>query len=218
MDFTRFMNKFNEIERQLSPTSALRLSFDNISPESEEPPDGNKRLWGVPVPPFVSEKVVSWIEEEFNEAPVFYNGNSVLKKVYLTPIYANQVEENPTNFPFYALPPASGRKICKSAICLGVPKVLPPRKTFPIWVMYMEEPVLAILTASGRHVRHHNPITPFGHPQCLTDCCIVSRTLESGARAINGMAFPSKSQMQLPPGGKLFSYIKYSHRELLFNN
>lgn len=80
MDFTRFMNKFNEIERQLSPTSALRLSFDNISPETEEPPDG-KRLWGVPVPPFVSEKVVSWIEEEFNEAPVYYNGNSVLKKV-----------------------------------------------------------------------------------------------------------------------------------------
>lgn len=80
MDFTRFMNKFNEIERQLSPTSALRLSFDNISPESEEPPDG-KRLWGVPVPPFVSDKVVSWIEEEFNEAPVYYNGNCVLKKV-----------------------------------------------------------------------------------------------------------------------------------------
>lgn len=83
MDFTRFMNKFNEIERQLSPTSALRLSFDNISPESEEPPDG-KRLWGVPVPPFVSDKVVSWIEEEFNEAPVYYNGNCVLKKVLKT--------------------------------------------------------------------------------------------------------------------------------------
>jgi len=82
MDFTRFMNKFNEIERQLSPTSALRLSFDNISPETEEPPDG-KRLWGMPVPPFVSDKVVSWIEEEFNEAPVYYNGNCVLKKVTL---------------------------------------------------------------------------------------------------------------------------------------
>lgn len=80
MDFTKFMNKFNEIERQLSPTSALRLSFDNISPETDEP-DVNKRLWGVPVPPFVSDKVVSWIEEEFQEAPIYYNGNSVLKKV-----------------------------------------------------------------------------------------------------------------------------------------
>lgn len=82
MDFTKFMNKFNEIERQLSPTSALRLSFDNISPESEEP-DVNKRLWGVPVPPFVSDKVVNWIEEEFNEPPIFYNGDSVIKKVFV---------------------------------------------------------------------------------------------------------------------------------------
>lgn len=79
MDFTKFMNKFNEIERQLSPTSALRLSFDNISPETEEPE--NKRLWGVPVPPFVSDKVVSWIEEEFTEPPIFFNDVLVLKKV-----------------------------------------------------------------------------------------------------------------------------------------
>lgn len=81
MDFTKFMNKFNEIERQLSPTSALRLSFDNISPETEEPE--NKRLWGVPVPPFVSDKVVSWIEEEFTDPPIFYNDILVLKKVGL---------------------------------------------------------------------------------------------------------------------------------------
>ncbi|KAI8128627.1 Myotubularin-related protein 8 [Lucilia cuprina] len=79
MDFTKFMNKFNEIERQLSPTSALRLSFDNISPETEEPE--NKRLWGVPVPPFVSDKVVSWIEEEFTDPPIFFNDFLVLKKV-----------------------------------------------------------------------------------------------------------------------------------------
>ena len=79
MDFTKFMNKFNEIERQLSPTSALRLSFDNISPETEEPE--NKRLWGVPVPPFVSDKVVSWIEEEFTDPPIFFNDFLVLRKV-----------------------------------------------------------------------------------------------------------------------------------------
>lgn len=80
MDFTKFMNKFNEVERSLSPTSSLRLNFDNISPETEEPEE-NKRIWGVPVPPFVSEKVVSWIEEEFNEPPIYYNGNAVIRKV-----------------------------------------------------------------------------------------------------------------------------------------
>uniref|UniRef100_A0A1A9W9M5 Myotubularin phosphatase domain-containing protein n=1 Tax=Glossina brevipalpis TaxID=37001 RepID=A0A1A9W9M5_9MUSC len=79
MDFTRFMNKFNEIERQLSPTSALRLSFDNISPETEEPE--SKRLFGVPVPPFVSDKVVTWLEEEFTDPPIFYGDTLVLKKV-----------------------------------------------------------------------------------------------------------------------------------------
>uniref|UniRef100_A0A1B0FPT2 phosphatidylinositol-3,5-bisphosphate 3-phosphatase n=1 Tax=Glossina morsitans morsitans TaxID=37546 RepID=A0A1B0FPT2_GLOMM len=71
--------KFNEIERQLSPTSALRLSFDNISPETEEPE--SKRLWGVPVPPFVSDKVVTWLEEEFTDPPIFYGDTLVLKKV-----------------------------------------------------------------------------------------------------------------------------------------
>ncbi|XP_037941946.1 uncharacterized protein LOC119674861 [Teleopsis dalmanni] len=95
MDFTKFMNKFNEIERQLSPTSALRLSFDNISPETEEP-EPNKRLWGVPVPPFVSEKVVSWIEEEFNEPPIYYNGNNVIKKVENVRMIDRYNSKNPT--------------------------------------------------------------------------------------------------------------------------
>ncbi|XP_054736354.1 myotubularin-related protein 8 isoform X1 [Anastrepha obliqua] len=95
MDFTKFMNKFNEIERSLSPTSALRLSFDNISPESEEP-DANKRLWGVPVPPFVSDKVVSWIEEEFNEPPIFYNGNAVIRKVENVRMIDRYNAKNPT--------------------------------------------------------------------------------------------------------------------------
>lgn len=77
MDFTRFMNKFNDFEKQLSPTSALKLSFDNITPESDEPPEVNKRFWGVPVPEFVSE----WIEDEFSEPPTFYEGFLVLRKV-----------------------------------------------------------------------------------------------------------------------------------------
>lgn len=76
MDFTRFMNKFNDFEKQLSPTSALKLSFDNITPESDEPPEG-KKFWGVPVPEFVSE----WIEDEFADPPIFYDGIPVLRKV-----------------------------------------------------------------------------------------------------------------------------------------
>ncbi|XP_067631300.1 myotubularin-related protein 6 isoform X1 [Eurosta solidaginis] len=95
MDFTKFMNKFNDIERTLSPTSSLRLTFDNISPESEEP-DANKRLWGMPVPPFVSDKVVSWIEEEFNEPPIFYNGNAVLHKVENVRMIDRYNTKNPT--------------------------------------------------------------------------------------------------------------------------
>uniref|UniRef100_A0A1B0AAZ5 Myotubularin phosphatase domain-containing protein n=1 Tax=Glossina pallidipes TaxID=7398 RepID=A0A1B0AAZ5_GLOPL len=85
MDLTRFMNKFNEIERQLSPTSALRLSFDNISPETEEPE--SKRLWGVPVPPFVSDKV-----ENVRMIDRYNTKNPILGTLYLTATHLIFVE------------------------------------------------------------------------------------------------------------------------------
>lgn len=83
MNLPGLSNKFieNESVAALSPTSVIRLSFDNISPETEEPE--SKRLWGVPVPTFVSEKVVTWLEEEFTNPPIFYNDKLVLKKVKL---------------------------------------------------------------------------------------------------------------------------------------
>lgn len=71
------MNKFNDFEKQLSPTSELKLSFDNITPESDEPPEVNKKFWGVPVPEFVSE----WIDDEFSDPPIFYEGFPVHRKV-----------------------------------------------------------------------------------------------------------------------------------------
>lgn len=202
----------------MSPTSALRLSFDNISPETEEPPDGNKRLWGVPVPPFVSEKVVSWIEEEFNEAPVFYNGNSVLKKVNppnrptacSAVSHANHGEQIVLIFQSHPWPPATGHwpenmQISTQAVCSGACQKLtspPSRNPFPMWVMCGKEEQVCIRAPSA------SPQSLLGAPTSLTDCCIVSGILGCGAGSINGMGFPSKSQMQLPSAGKLHSYIK----------
>lgn len=49
----------------LSPTSTLRLHFDDLSAESDDVPDDRKRLWGImPVPLFVSEKITPWMVEQ----------------------------------------------------------------------------------------------------------------------------------------------------------
>lgn len=72
------MNKNN---LDLSPTSSLRLNFDKLTPETDDP-DPQKLLWGLPVPPFMSDKVVSWIEDGFNNDPLIsYNGQNIVKKV-----------------------------------------------------------------------------------------------------------------------------------------
>lgn len=68
----------------LSPVSTLRLRFDQISPETTD--DENvvqKSLWGFPVPPFVSGRVVSWIENELQPPTVTFNEIIVEKKVFL---------------------------------------------------------------------------------------------------------------------------------------
>lgn len=67
----------------LSPSaSTFKQNFDLVTPEFEEDP---KLLWGsVPVPPFVSDKVVTWVEENFPHQPppaVEFRGQNVLKKV-----------------------------------------------------------------------------------------------------------------------------------------
>lgn len=68
-----------------SASSTFKQNFDLVTPEFEEDP---KLLWGVPVPPFVSDKVVSWVEENFPSPsppqPIEFRGFNVLKKVTTT--------------------------------------------------------------------------------------------------------------------------------------
>lgn len=62
-----------------SPTS-YKQSFDMITPESEE--IDKKLLWGFPIPPFVSDKVVTWVEENFQEPAINFKEQNVMKKVH----------------------------------------------------------------------------------------------------------------------------------------
>ncbi|XP_055602796.1 myotubularin-related protein 8 isoform X2 [Uranotaenia lowii] len=67
----------------ISPSaSSFKQNFDLVTPEFEEDP---KVLWGVTIPPFVSDKVVSWVEENFPSPPapqqIEFRGFLVLKKI-----------------------------------------------------------------------------------------------------------------------------------------
>lgn len=64
---------------ELSPTSELRLKFDDISPETDEV--CKKKLWGLTVPPFVSSKIVNWIEDIQIDSPILYKDFYCLRKV-----------------------------------------------------------------------------------------------------------------------------------------
>lgn len=64
---------------ELSPTSIMRLHFDQLTPETDDPE--KKMLFGVPMPPFVSDKVISWIEDGLTEPLIYFKGLDVLKKV-----------------------------------------------------------------------------------------------------------------------------------------
>ena len=72
---------------EISPTGSFRQNFDLISPECDEE---QKSLFGVPLPPFVSEKVVNWVEENFPSSStshtnhhqiIEYHGLNVVRKV-----------------------------------------------------------------------------------------------------------------------------------------
>lgn len=64
---------------ELSPTSVLRLKFDDMSPETDE--IQKKKLWGLTVPPFVSSKIVNWIEDIQIQSPIFFKDFCCLRKV-----------------------------------------------------------------------------------------------------------------------------------------
>uniref|UniRef100_A0A182UBX8 phosphatidylinositol-3,5-bisphosphate 3-phosphatase n=1 Tax=Anopheles melas TaxID=34690 RepID=A0A182UBX8_9DIPT len=82
----------------LSPSaSTFKQNFDLVTPEFEEDP---KLLWGsVPVPPFVSDKVVTWVEENFPHQPppaVEFRGQNVLKKIENVRMIDRYNSKNPT--------------------------------------------------------------------------------------------------------------------------
>lgn len=64
---------------ELSPTSKLRLKFDDMSPETDE--IRRKKLWGLTVPPFVSSKIVNWIEDIQTDSPIWFKDFCCLRKV-----------------------------------------------------------------------------------------------------------------------------------------
>ncbi|XP_055536846.1 myotubularin-related protein 8 isoform X4 [Wyeomyia smithii] len=76
--------------------STFKQNFDLVTPEFEEDP---KVLWGVTVPPFVSEKVVSWVEENFPSSPpplVEFKGINALKKIENVRMIDRYNSKNPT--------------------------------------------------------------------------------------------------------------------------
>jgi myotubularin-related protein 6/7/8 len=58
---------------ELSPTGSFKQNFDLISPECDEE---QKSLFGVPLPPFLSEKVVNWVEETFPSSTAGHSGHN----------------------------------------------------------------------------------------------------------------------------------------------
>ena len=78
----------NMCDSKLSPTSSLRLHFDDMLSENEnEVIDERKTLWGImPVPPFIAEKLGPWIDNNAelassNNINITYYDCGVLKKV-----------------------------------------------------------------------------------------------------------------------------------------
>lgn len=47
---------------QLSPVSALRLNFDQLAAENIDDEEETKNIFGVSMPQFVPQRVLSWIE------------------------------------------------------------------------------------------------------------------------------------------------------------
>lgn len=47
----------------LSPVSALRLNFDRLPNETTDEPISIKNVFGVPIPQFVPQGVISWLDK-----------------------------------------------------------------------------------------------------------------------------------------------------------
>lgn len=51
---------------ELSPVSALRLNFDQLASETTDDEVESKHIFGVSLPQFVPQRVLSWIENSAN--------------------------------------------------------------------------------------------------------------------------------------------------------
>lgn len=62
MNFGRFFNGNNLVKDDLSPVSSLRLNFDRLPTETTDPVTLTKNVFGVPVPEFIPDSFLSWID------------------------------------------------------------------------------------------------------------------------------------------------------------
>lgn len=60
-------------------SNGFKQNFDLITPESDEPE--KKYMWGLPVPEFVPETFVSWMEYFQEDEKIELHGDNVVKKV-----------------------------------------------------------------------------------------------------------------------------------------
>lgn len=67
MNLGRFFNDNSIVNDDLSPVSVLRLNFDRLPTETTDPVPLTKNVFGVPVPEFVPDKILSWIDNSNSE-------------------------------------------------------------------------------------------------------------------------------------------------------
>lgn len=103
MSLSQYFNG-NNVDDDLSPVSTLRLNFDQLPAETTDPINPTKIVFGVPVPQFVPESIISWLDNvdggalnanqsdrqlSPSEQVIFSNNelniNPILKKVRIIP-------------------------------------------------------------------------------------------------------------------------------------
>lgn len=65
-----FFNGNNMVHDDLSPVSALRLNFDRLPTETTDPIEPTKNVFGVPVPQFVPESIISWLDNTYIDTEI----------------------------------------------------------------------------------------------------------------------------------------------------
>lgn len=63
----------NNADDDLSPVSALRMNFDQLPTETTDPITPSKNVFGVPVPQFVPESIISWLDNNVDAGSLNVN-------------------------------------------------------------------------------------------------------------------------------------------------